>query len=42
MTDDIREFILKLAQRIYGQSNLLSRRAERPALVITEVDYCPL
>ncbi len=39
---ELHAFILKLAQRVYGQSNLLYRRAERPVVVLTEVDYCPL
>ena len=40
---ELHSFILKLALRVYNQSNLLSRRAERPTPpVLTETDYCPL
>ena len=39
--DRFRALSLSLADRIYKQSELLSRKAERPALILTEVDSHP-
>lgn len=35
-------FALALADRVAAQSELLTRKAARPAVAITETDYCPL
>jgi hypothetical protein len=37
-----RRRILALADRIHAAHEVLARRAERRAVVLTERDYCPL
>ena len=37
-----RDFVLALADRIYAAHEVLGNRAERRAVVLTEVDACPL
>lgn len=37
-----RAFVLALADRIYAAHEVLGNRAERRAVVLTEVDACPL
>ena len=40
--EKLQAFIRELADRIFRAHEILGRRAERRAVVLTETDYCPL
>jgi hypothetical protein len=42
MSEELREFVLALADRILRAHDVLANLAERRAVVLTEADYCPL